>query len=285
MPVSVDVWLYPFVDCTLPHPCSDKLHAAIFNVARDNNAALTTAIHDAGENKPFALSTLWPRSRVHNGDSMSILANTGCRFRICTLNNDATELFVGTLSALMATGGPLRLGQYDFKLHSVEINEHNGTLNYADLPADMTSVVLQFKSPTTFRRAGVSYPLPDQTLVFGSLWRRWQEYSAGIFDQQVFDEVLTSVALSRADIRTRTWKFPKYQLTGFTGAAEFTLVNAVSPAARLLFGALANYARFASVGLRTTMGLGQCIVMPRVKNAETEIQNDVNTENNGEEKA
>lgn len=265
MPIAVDVWVFPLVDCLLPHPCSDKLHAAIFNVARAKNADLTTKIHEMEELKPFTLSTLWPRNRLRSGDSLSIAANTGCRFRMCMLTTEAAELFLATLSALLAEGGTIRIGRYDFKLHAVEINEKTGAVNYAELPEEMSTAVLKFLSPTTFRRAGMSYPLPDPILVFSSLWRKWQAFSDYHFEEQLFDELSAALALARAEIKTRTWKFPRYQLNGFTGAAEFSLIGTVSTDVRLLFGALANYAQFASVGLRTTMGLGQCRILPKIE--------------------
>ena len=74
----------------------------------------------------------------------------------------------------------------------------------------------------------------------------------------MYQELIDALALSRAAVRTRAWKFPRYLLTGFTGVAEFQLVKPVSSEARALFGALSSLAFYSSVGLRVTMGLGQC---------------------------
>ncbi len=59
-----------------------------------------------------------------------------------------------------------------------------------------TSVELRFTSPTTFRRKGLSVPLPDPSLIYGSLWQKWQAFSGVSVDAQVFEEMLDTIALA-----------------------------------------------------------------------------------------
>ncbi|OPZ87055.1 MAG: hypothetical protein BWY76_00657 [bacterium ADurb.Bin429] len=260
MPVSLVTWMYPLEDSSLPHPCSELLHAALFAMANAHKPAMAAALHDGDDIRPFALSTLWPRTRV-NGTAMALAKMTGCRFRLSLLTEDAVETFYGGLTAAQGAGMPMRLGASLFKIVSTEMEEGCGAVPYDALPMEMERAVLRFLSPTTFRRAGQSYPLPDPSLVYGSLWRKWQAFSTVPFPQDACDELLGAVALSRAALRTRGWQFARYLLTGFTGVAEFVLTKEVSSEARRLFGALSRFARYASVGLRTTMGLGQCVLL------------------------
>lgn len=167
---------------------------------------------------------------------------------------------MGPLYARLAARGELRLGEFGFKLLSAEMSApYGGQASYASLLRDSgTAMTLRLLSPTTFRREGKSYPLPDPALVYGSLWRKWRAFSDTPVAEAVWQELLAALALSRAATRTRAWKFSRYLLTGFTGLAEFSLVRPVSADTRALFGALSALAFFTGIGLRVTMGMGQC---------------------------
>lgn len=257
MPVSLQVSLSPREACALPHPCGEYLHAALFALARAQQPALAAALHEGDELRPFALSTLWPRTRV-GGRRMTLAAETPCHFRLSLLTEEAVDLFYGALTAAQGAGMPLRLGSSLFTITTTAMEAGHGAVPYAALPVGVERAVLRFLSPTTFRRDGQAYPLPDPVLVYGSLWRKWQAFSDLPAPPALFDELLAALALSRAAVHTRGWQFSRYLLTGFTGVAEFVLTQPVSLDAALLFGALSRFARYASVGLRTTMGLGQC---------------------------
>ncbi len=56
-------------------------------------------------------------------------------------------------------------------------------------------------------------------------------------------------------------------MTGFVGSASFRLAKPVSTEARKLFGGLSSMAFYSGVGHRTTMGMGQCMV---VREGETQ---------------
>jgi CRISPR-associated endoribonuclease Cas6 len=264
MLTALDIRLYPATDCTLPHPCGEWLHAAMLSLAAEHAPTLAARMHDGSRERPYALSTLWPRTRAR-GDGMTLTKYTACRFRFCALNDEAIETFVGPLYARLAARGSLRLGEMDFPLLSAEMAPpYGGQARYADLWQDIGDrALLRFRSPTTFHRQEKAYPLPDPDLVYGSLWRKWRAFSDLPVAEEIYQEMQAALALSRAAVRTRAWKFPRYLLTGFTGLAEFTLVRPVSPDARALFGALSTLAFYSGVGLRATMGLGECgRVMP-----------------------
>jgi len=261
MLAAIDLRMYPKTDAELPHPCAHLVHAALLDAVRSVDPSLSSEMHDTSQVKPFALSTLWPRTRA-SGDTLAVPKYTECRLRVCALTRPVFEAVSAALFPRLASNGSIRLASHEFKLlHAALESPYGGAAEYADLLHDRgAGIDLRFTSPATFRRRGLNVPLPDPMLVYGSLWQKWQAFSNVQVPESVFEEMSAALALSRMDGHTRVWKFPRYMMTGFVGIAGYELVGKVSAAARELFGALSSLAFFAGVGYRTTMGMGQCRV-------------------------
>lgn len=104
-------------------------------------------------------------------------------------------------------------------------------------------------------------PLPDPQLVYGSLWQKWQAFSDVPIPDEVFAEMMDSLALRAMNGNTRVWKFPRNMIVGYVGTAEYQLVRKVSPEAQALFGGLTQLSFYTGVGCKTTMGMGQCNIV------------------------
>ena len=131
----------------------------------------------------------------------------------------------------------------------------------------------QFATPTFFKRGGgpaypdliVPLPLPD--LVFGSLLRNWNQFSPTSFiEANLLKEIcshhleithhrissqLARLVFPRDDGTYRTTTFP-----GFVGSCSFRLVELHDQTIIKTLNALADFAFFAGVGAKTTMGFG-----------------------------
>lgn len=262
MLAAIDLRVYSKTDVELPHPCAHLVHAALLDAVRSVDSSLSAELHDTAQVKPFAVSTLWPRTRAL-GDVLRIPKYTECRLRVCTLAQPVFDAVSAVLFPRLASGGSIRLASYDFVLMSAKMElPYGGVANFSDLLRDMgTEIDLRFASPTTFRRKGVNVPLPDPILVYNSLWQKWQAFSDVEVPECVFEELIAALALCRMDGHTRMWKFPRYWMTGFVGVAGYELIGKVSGAARDLFGALSSLAFYSGVGYRTTMGMGQCRIV------------------------
>ena len=271
MLAAIDLRVYPKTDVELPHPCGHMVHAALLDAVQAVNPSLSSELHETSQVKPFALSTLWPRTRA-SGDSLAIAKYTECRLRICTLTRPLFEAVSAAVFPRLASNGSIRLAGHEFTLIEANLQPpYGGAAEYAELKTDRgREIELRFTSPATFRRRGLNVPLPDPALVYGSLWQKWQAFSGVPVPESVFEEMMGALALSRMDGHTRVWKFPRYMMTGFVGAVAFELVGKVSRAARELFGALSGLAFFSGVGYRTTMGMGQCRIAAEESGASEE---------------
>jgi CRISPR-associated endoribonuclease Cas6 len=160
----------------------------------------------------------------------------------------------------VSSNGTIRLGRGEFVLLNAGMEApYGGAADFHDLLADRgSSAELYFASPTTFRRRGLNVPLPDPQLVYGSLWQKWDAFSDVRVPESTYEEMAQALAVSQARVLTRTWKYPRFMLTGFTGRVRFDLVRRVSVEAARLFGGLSALAFYSGVGYRTTMGMGQC---------------------------
>lgn len=259
MLTAIDVRIYPQENSTLPHPCAHMLHAALLDMVRSEDPALSQLLHDDAQMKPFSVSTLWPRCRV-KGDVLQIPKYTECRFRLCTASRVVFEAFAKPLYQSVASNGVLTLGPHRFTMLQADMEGSLGAVTtYKELLKDMgSSAMLKFSSPMSFKRKGMNVPLPDPQLVYNSLWQKWQAFSDLRVEESVYLEMMEVLALSAMDGHTRAWKFPRNMVIGFVGLAEFELVKRVSVDAMKLFGALNQLAFYTGVGSKTTMGLGQC---------------------------
>jgi CRISPR-associated endoribonuclease Cas6 len=155
--------------------------------------------------------------------------------------------------------------------------EWAGYTSFADLSANASDTekqfTFQFATPTFFKRGGGSaypdliVPLPLPDLVFGSLLRNWNQFSPSSFvEATLFKEVcshhleithhritsqLARLIFQRDDGQYRTTTFP-----GFVGSCSFRLVELHDQTIIKTLNTLANFAFYAGVGAKTTMGFG-----------------------------
>lgn len=262
MLAAIDLRLYPKKDASLPHPSGHLVHAALLEAVRTVDPCLSAQLHADSQLKPLAVSTLWSRARA-SGDALNIPGYTECRVRICTLTKPVFEAVSAAIFPMVASNRSIRLGNCEFALLDARLESpYGGVCNYSDLCArPRREVLVRFTSPVTFRRSGLNIPLPDQSLVYQSLWQKWQAFSDHLMPEHLFAEMMSVLAVSALDGHTRVWKFPRYKITGFVGLVGYELVKPASPDAMALFGALSEFAFYAGVGYKTTMGMGQCRIV------------------------
>lgn len=126
-------------------------------------------------------------------------------------------------------------------------------------------LTLQFYTPTAFRQAKYDSAMPTPERVFSSLLRRWNHYS-GI---EISPDILAAVRPSYFDIRTEVVKDPREQFqhtgaktsfcnhfTGCVGKVTYQILGQVDVLMIKQLNALADFALYAGVGRKTTMGMG-----------------------------
>lgn len=255
-----------------------------FKIIQQHSAALSEAVHDSQDLKPFTTSSLL------YGDSASPLVGSvraGDRawVRFTALTRPVTAAFYE-----YAAEPPVE-EEYDKQMWEVEgvataLSEHQWTGNssYRDLCAENTDkqarkITLHFATPTTFHSKGIDVPLPMPSLVFRSLLDRWNAFAPESLSTDILNFAEQYVAVTR--YRTET-AMPggkqRSKHAGFIGDVTFTILNDNPSLAkhdpdleRLLAHAHNEYSRliitltefafFSGVGRQTTTGMGMCTVV------------------------
>jgi len=224
-------------------PGGRAAYGFLLEVCRALNPELAQHIHDGQGAKPLSVSPL-------------SISDGHVRLSCGTLNSPTTAGLAAALQHAAEHHRPLALANADVLVEDIDVL----TVTYADL-LDRASrggqIELDFLSPTLFRRSGESLVLPRPELVFGSLLRTWNAFSPlQLPPYEAAD--LSTLMISHHRIHTRMVDFGSYRLLGFMGRVRYLIPPDTPTQFRQVLNCLADYALFAGVGYRTTMGMGLC---------------------------
>jgi len=217
-------------------------HGLLFALLKGSEAG--DLLHRGGL-KPFSLSLvsrfLYPNRQVESfALTLNLLDNS-------LFPKLARRLFFPEERVLEVAGVKVRL----VSVKPLEVVTYSKLL---EGPAD-SDLLLNFLSPTAFKRGTADYPLPDPYLVFSSLLKRWNAFSPEKLPTDLYKVFKERVHLSGCWIKTRKVEVAeRAKFTGFTGRVLF-YANLEGELLKQV-NALARFAPFAGVGRKTTMGFG-----------------------------
>ena len=166
------------------------------------------------------------------------------------------------------SGAPVRFGNASARVEGIAFQPGTHPLvrstTYPALvqqASQESRVTLQFVAPTSFRAGEVQDILPKPERVFGSLLAAWQSFAPVPFDLALA-EIFPLIRVSAYELRTELIHFARYKVIGFKGQVTYTYPREVDATTRQALNALADFAFFAGVGYKTTMGLGQTLRQP-----------------------
>ncbi|MZP30638.1 CRISPR-associated endoribonuclease Cas6 [Heliobacterium undosum] len=248
---------------TIREEGGEKLHGMFFDLLKSTDPALATAIHDQ-EGKPFAISTLrslaqrtpmfTPPDNPLSSPKEGTGQNEGRRWRFTIRSLDQRLSEVIDRAAAEWEGKAVRIGNAPLVIRNIRVMKKTYEELYTESEC-RNPIHFRFLTPTSFRQRGTQVVLPIPELVFGSLLRRWNQYSPLPFPETLADE-FTAIRIRKHNIRTDLYQFDRYKIIGFVGDVvfEFATSNPVSP---ILFNALARFAEYSGVGYKSTMGMGE----------------------------
>ena len=261
---SVILELNSTTTCTLPATMGHLAHALFLDLISQVDPALAARLHDEPNYRPFTISPL-NGVKVQN-DTLFIQPNQLCSLRI-TLLDGGTLWQNLTRCFLEIKPTTLRLGNAEFKLNrmlSTPGTDANGWAGFTDwqtlatTPARYT-ITIRFASPTAFSLGSRQFALfPEPLLLWDSLMRVWNNYAPPILqiDKSALRAFIPrNVVINDYALHTSKFRFPKYGLKGFVGTCSYLIQQEGESAAQL--ATLAEFARYAGVGSKTTMGMGQ----------------------------
>ena len=252
--------LRALVLCRLPASHGRLLHAALLNLVRDVDPAVSQSMHDASA-KNFSLACL-EFSKPVKSNTIDVREGDMAYWRVCALGEEV-------LKALMAIpmGQRVKIAAFDFVIEEALMRQDERddagfvSMEYLEeacrnLPV-MRSVTLEFLSPTVFKVGNSDYPFPLPALIFGSIAERWNEFSTdGTFDVDMVKEMAERLVPINWSAETRRYNItPQRGITGFVGRVTFDL-REITEDLRWIFILLAEFSVFTGVGRLTGQGLG-----------------------------
>ena len=122
----------------------------------------------------------------------------------------------------------------------------------ADEADSVSTVELEFLSPTFFRRGDSDHLLPSPSVVFGHLRSRWRDVF-GVAPHCELDD--RSISVQRIDVRSAPVTVRRKPRLGLVGTVRYDL-RALTEPERAAIDAFARLAPFAGCGSATTFGCG-----------------------------
>ena len=265
---SIALHLRPEREGTIRATMGHQVHSAFLKTIERADKALAEVLHHPSlPMRPFTVSSLLDLPQARNGRILVTPAKT-YTLRFTVLYPPVFQQFMNRF--LHGGGRPtLRLDRVTFQIHEIlatpDASPWSGYTSFDKLLAQAQperDIILEFLSPTAFnlgqRKWGKQFAiLPEPTLVFRSLLRTWNAFSPTPFAEEPIEEYLgDQVVVKRYTAESHMHQYPRHFQVGFTGTATYGLM-ADDDAIRRQLNALADFAFYAGVGYKTTMGMGQ----------------------------
>jgi CRISPR-associated endoribonuclease Cas6 len=228
---------------------------------------LSRAIHDAPGSKPFTSSNLLGARK--QGEMILLQRGDILRLRYTTLHPQLTAIFYQGIVPQWENG---KISLHDQPLQVIDIHmsdegkEGSTQADYKQLlenASTQSTITMSFSSPTSFKRTGGYFtPLPQPELVFSSLLDRWNSFAPFRLPDSLYDLCHKDILILDANIQTETLTFARGHkgiVPGFIGKVTYRFSCDVQE--RRYLQALADFARFSGVGVKTTVGMGQVQVI------------------------
>jgi CRISPR-associated endoribonuclease Cas6 len=268
--------LQPEEPVTVPTNLGRAAHAWFLDQVRAADASLADELHSGQGLRPFTTSNIWELGRARRPEAELDPART-YTLRFTSFSPQLSALLKDQIlpdlpEAIRLADAPLRVmtstanpAEHDWAAEAT----FEGLVQRHTLSASIPrSVGLRFASPTAFRVTGKkrAVPLPLPQLVFGGLLDRWNTFSPIQVHPDVRRFAEERLVISSYRLSTRRVAFGEQgqrgTYSGFTGFCRY-YVEQHDRYWTGLIQLLAGFSLYASVGLRTTMGLGQARMMEK----------------------
>jgi CRISPR-associated endoribonuclease Cas6 len=255
-------------------------HVLLRQVVEPYDAALSAELHDGDGLKPYTVSGLM---QPDSNEPKLGKIDPGDRawFRMAGLCRGITEALrdwaLTPPKVVEIDGVPWWLEEVYVTRkghHAAGSTSYKSMIERAAGERPPHKLNLAFTIPTAFHSAGMNLPFPLPSLVFGSLLRQWEAFSAIPLPEEMTAFIDYYVMLQRYDLETAILSFKHgSKQIGFVGTATYEVAQRnrqlerrdEATAAALgaerdrlaqMVGMLVQFGDYSGVGIKTTSGMG-----------------------------
>lgn len=268
---SIVLVLSPVCEVTVRATMGHQAHAAFLHTLQQADPTLAAALHEPDLLKPFTVSPLQGTLPAHNG-RLWLRPEETYWLRFTVLHSSIFQRFMARF--LQRSDRPIiHLGEAELLIKEIlttpESHPWAGYSSWTTLAEQAqpeTELTLDFVSPTAFSFGQKDWGkqmivLPEPTRVFESLARTWNNLAPApvqVERSSLKTYLEEQVVIKRIEaLNTQMLDFGKTRQIGFVGSITYGLMGA-NEIARTQLTMLADFAFYAGVGYKTTMGMGQC---------------------------
>lgn len=241
-------------------------HALFLNLISSVDRSLGDHLHESNAEKAFTLSPLQVGQQQKNNHTLQsshqkpIPPGTPCWWRLSLLD----DMLFGQLTSLwlnLNPEHPWHLGSANLFITSIlgtpqSMQPWANACTYSQLYEQASdtnrTVNFSFATPVAFRQGGYDTVLPVKECVFNSLLARWNKYS----EIEITDIPLESIYPSFFNIKTEVINNYDSKFIGCIGEISYRLLGDIEAIKIKQINALADFALYAGIGRKTTMGMG-----------------------------
>ena len=250
---------------TLPAALGRAVYAEVLRQIDQRDAQMARSLHAWDGPVPVTCSGLLGARRARA--DIQVGPGTSYEIHITGLMESVSQVLHAFLVVEPETTWTIH--GHPFNLQSVTCNaaqhpwagltdyETLAAANLLDTGNPSNRVTLDFASPTAFKSAGMTVPVPLPNLVFGSLVERWNTFSPVMLSPEMRRFGAETVAISSYQLRSEAvMQKGGGMRVGGVGRATYIALDGD----RYWHGAmqmLADFAKFSGVGVQTTNGMGQ----------------------------
>ncbi|MBD2361805.1 CRISPR-associated endoribonuclease Cas6 [Anabaena minutissima FACHB-250] len=242
-------------------------HALFLTLVSSVDPGLGEYLHNSKADKAFTLSPLQIQQRTkpdHHSLQLShqkpIPAGTPCWWRVSllddTLFSKLTPLWLN-----LNPEHPWHLGSANLYITSIQGTPQSmqpwaNACSYAQLYEQASesdrALNFLFATPVAFRQGTYDTFLPTRECIFNSLLSRWQKYSGIELSNISFESIYPSCF----NINTEIVRNYDSKFIGCIGEISYRILGEIEPIVIKQINALADFALYAGIGRKTTMGMG-----------------------------
>lgn len=264
MLLSIILVLTSKIDVEVPAATGRSNYAAALRAIGSIDAALAERTHAGEGPKPLTCSYIWEGKARR--DLMPIHKGKPYTVRLTGLTGEVSRALQAALLEKRPQVWELSSHKFDVADVICDPARHpwSGRTSYEELAAahmirkdPEPQTTIEFASPTAFRSAGLTMPMPLPNLVFGSLVERWNAFSTVPLDPQMRQFGSEGIAVSRyrmesiaADQKNAALRIGGVGQTTYRAVVRDRYFHCVMQM-------LAHFALYSGVGAQTASGMGQ----------------------------